>query len=151
MLYINKNLRSDLVMTKEVKLTFRKYATYFINTLVVFWLGNFLFPEHIYIQDYKALIVSSVLMLVLSLMYNLIFKSISKSVLKNYSGRFTFILMYSFLFSLIPINFLVVSELLPGFEIRGISTYLLLILVINWIPYNLPLKYTKTETAILRN
>ena len=97
----------------------------FFLILLVFYIGNKCFPEYIYIEDTKTLIIATLFMFVLSWLYGLLLLTSVLSIIA-FVGCLTTPILILFGIFLTPIKLLLLTNFLPGFTIHGFWTYVLL-------------------------
>lgn len=105
----------------------------FINLLVtiaVFWVGNEYFHEHLSIADTRTLIFAAVLMFVISYLYSFAL-IVSGLLIPLGIGCFTTIALILASIVLTPIKLWLLDRYLPGFEIQGFWTYVILTIVLS--------------------
>ncbi|WP_379117670.1 phage holin family protein [Paenibacillus hodogayensis] len=99
-------------------------------TLLVFWLGNEYFHEYIAISDTKTLILATILMFVISFLYGLLLTVSFVSIVVGIGCLTTPLLILASLV-LTPIKLWLLDRYLPGFEIHGFWTYVILSVVLS--------------------
>jgi uncharacterized membrane protein YvlD (DUF360 family) len=99
-------------------------------TLLVFWLGNQYFNSYISIADTKTLIIAAVLMFVISLIYGFLLGVSMISIVIGI-GCLTTPLLIAASLVLTPIKLWLLDKFLPGFEIHGFWTYVILTILLS--------------------
>ena len=97
----------------------------FILIFIVFWIGNEYFSQSISIKDIQTLIIATLFMFLIGWLYCLLF-IISTVSIGCLIGCLTTPILYLGLFILTPIKLWLLTKYLPGFEVHGFWTYVLL-------------------------
>ena len=99
-------------------------------TFTVFWIGTTYFNENIYIEDTKTLIVATLIMFGISILFTWLF-ALSILLIPVGIGCITSIILFIFAFVLTPIKLLLLDRYLPGFEINGFWTFVILTIILS--------------------
>ncbi|RXZ78604.1 hypothetical protein EBB07_26195 [Paenibacillaceae bacterium] len=102
----------------------------FAVTLLVFWAGNEYFPQHVSILDTKTLLIASALMFIISYLYGLAMVFSLLLIPVGIGCLTTPALMLASII-LTPIKLWLLDLYLPGFEIHGFWTYVVLTIVLS--------------------
>ena len=102
----------------------------FVATFIVFWMGSHYFSTYLSIADNRTLVLASVLMFVISFLYSLV---MAMSVLSIAVGIGCLTTPFLILASLVltPIKLWLLDKFLPGFEIHGFWTYVVLTIILS--------------------
>jgi hypothetical protein len=109
----------------------------FFVILALFFIGSEYFPEHIYAQDTKTLIIATLTMFIIGTVAGIIV--VALLVLIPPIGCFA-ILAIIFI---VPIELILTSHYINGFEINGFWTYALLSFVISLFSLRVNATYEK--------
>jgi uncharacterized membrane protein YvlD (DUF360 family) len=104
-----------------------------INALItfgIFWVGTEYFHEHIQIQDTKTMILATVFMSAMSIAYAW-FMTLSFFTIPLGIGCITFVAGLLLVCILTPVKLLILDRYLPGFNIDGFWTYILMSVVLS--------------------
>lgn len=99
-------------------------------TFLVFWFGSHYFNEYISISDTATLILATVLMFVISFIYGFLLAASMISIVVGI-GCLTTPLLIAASLVLTPIKLWLLDMYLPGFEINGIWTYVILTIILS--------------------
>ncbi|WP_171687637.1 phage holin family protein [Paenibacillus planticolens] len=99
-------------------------------TFLVFWCGSQYFNPYISISDTKTLIFATVLMFVISFIYGLLLTISMLSIVIGI-GCLTTPLLVAASLVLTPIKLWLLDKYLPGFEIHGFWTYVILTILLS--------------------
>jgi len=99
-------------------------------TFAVFWLGNAYFHQHVSIADTRTLVLATVLMFVISFLYSFLLTLSFLSIIVGIGCLTTPLLMAASVV-LTPIKLWLLDRLLPGFELHGFWTYVILTVVLS--------------------
>ncbi|MFC5450113.1 phage holin family protein [Paenibacillus aestuarii] len=102
----------------------------FIVTIIVFWIGSHYFSPYLSISDTQTLVLASIFMFVISLIYSFV---LAMSVLSIVIGIGCLTTPFLILASLVltPIKLWLLDKFLPGFEIHGFWTYVVLTIALS--------------------
>ncbi|MNV39095.1 Membrane protein of unknown function [compost metagenome] len=120
-----------------------------INLLVtigIFWAGMTYYPEHVHIQDNKTLILAALMMFVIGYLFSWLML-ISFGLIAVGIGCLTTIAMVIVGLFLTPVKLWLLSNYLPGFEINGIWTYVILTVILSIFSIKARSNTTSTATT----
>ncbi len=102
----------------------------FLVTLLVFWAGNEYFSQYVSVADTKTLLIASVLMFIISFLYGLALV-FSVILIPLGIGCLTLPALMLAALVLTPLKLWLLNQYLPGFEIHGFWTYVILTIVLS--------------------
>ncbi|WP_159883292.1 phage holin family protein [Paenibacillus puerhi] len=102
-----------------------------LATFLVFWIGSQYFSSYISISDTQTLVLATVFMFVISFVYGLLLTISVLSILVGGIGCLTTPLLILASLVLTPIKLWLLDRYLPGFEIHGFWTYVILTIALS--------------------
>ncbi|MFC4966596.1 phage holin family protein [Paenibacillus sp. GCM10023248] len=99
-------------------------------TFAVFWVSSNYFSEHVHIDSTKTMILATCFMVVISYLFTWLFV-ISLLAISVGVGCVTSVILFIIGLVLTPVKLLLLSAYLPGFEVSGFWTYVILTVILS--------------------
>lgn len=116
----------------------RNIVNFFV-ILALFFIGSKYFPEHIYAQDTKTLIIATLTMFIVGIIAGIIVIGLL-AIVPPIGCLAAIALIF-----IVPIELILTSHYINGFEINGFWTYVFLTLVISLFSVRVNATYKKSS------
>ncbi|MNB72136.1 Membrane protein of unknown function [compost metagenome] len=118
----------------------------FLITGLIFWVGMTYFPEYVHIQDIKTLFLATIFMFVIGYVVQWL-TMISFGLIAVGIGCITSIIMMGINIFIIPFKLWILTKYLPGFEVHGFWTYLVITVILMMFSVKARRQQTTTTTT----